>query len=335
MLQPRLRFATLLCVPALASTAVAQNAFRPLPLPLEWNRWGVDPTVAPRRAATATFLELDQLAAEPDARTFLEAELHADFTGTGNLEGGGEVATQRGGWAVTFGRELGAERLATFSIETDGYFYDLGGNAVLVPGAAEPFNDLYEARFSGVVRTPDDGSLGWFGGMCLTLGGEDEADPSESLSVGGIGGFRWSQDPKLAVECGIAALSRLEDDLWIWPFLGLEWQATERVSVEAHGTSLQANFDFADRWRTFARAEYSLHQFRLNDDNPLPSGVLRDETIRAGLGLERRGEDVTFALFGGVDLWRELSTLADGGAKVAEAEVDTVPFLAVTLRVHL
>lgn len=335
MVQKTVRSATLLFAPALASTAFAQNAFRPLPIPADSSKWGIDLSAAPGHSSAATFETLDRLAAEPGERTFLDARARAGFSAGGNLEGGGDVSVQDGGWAVTFGRELGDDRLAAFSIETNGRFYDLGGNSTLVPGSSKPFNDVYEARFSGVMRSRDDGLLGWFGGMSVALGGEDEADPAESLTVGGMGGFRWSQSPKLAVEFGVAALSRLEDDAWVWPFLGFEWQATDRLSFEARGTSLQATLELDERWRTFARAEYLLQQFRLNDDNPLPSGVLRDETIRAGVGLERRGDDVSFEMFGGFDLWRELSTLADGGADVAEAEVDSAPFVALTLRVRL
>ncbi|MCK6445179.1 MAG: hypothetical protein L6Q99_02195 [Planctomycetes bacterium] len=318
--------ALVLVLPAFGALAHAQNAFRPLPLPSDWGRWGA----GLESKAGGSFESLDALAAEPDERTFVEARAHGLVTGSGSLEGGGDVATQAGGWSVTFGRELGEERLAAFSIETNGYFYDFGPGTALVPGSSQPFNDLYEARVSGLVRTEGDG-LGWFAGLSATLGGEDEADASEALAVGGLGGFRWSRSPDTAVEFGIAAQSRLEDDAWLWPFLGFEWQATERLSFEARGTSVQANVDWNESWRTFARAEYLLRQFRLNDDSPLAQGVLRDETIRAGLGLERRGENVSFELFAGFDLWRELSTLASGGAGVAEAEVDSAPFLAFSL----
>jgi hypothetical protein len=131
-------------------------------------------------------------------------------------------------------------------------------------------------------------------------------------------------------------LSRLEDDPWIWPFLGLKWRPNDELTLEAKGTSIEARYALDPTWSLFARAEYQLRQFRLNDDNPLPSGVFRDEEIRAGAGISRRSSSgFKFDLYGGLNLWRELSTLDQDGGKVSEVEADTTPFVAISLQLSV
>lgn len=317
-----------------ASSANAQNAFRPLPeLPdlVEW------PGRAGAPAPSSASLWFDQLEADshlPRERTFVEVRALADVALGANFQGGGSLASQRGGWEAVIGTELGDERIAAFSVRTEAFFYNLSGANGLVPGESEPFNDLYRASFAGVVRSSNEAGPGWFGGFHVALGGEDDADARDALIVGGAGGIRYRASEKLQVELGVAALSRLEDDTWIWPYLGFRWQAADWLEFAAHGTQVEARAQLGEHWSVVGRAEYALQQFRLNDDNPLPGGVVRDEEIRAGIGLERRHtEGLTIELLAGFNLWRELSTLDRAGQDVAEDELETTPFIALTLSV--
>lgn len=317
----------------LAAPALAQNAFRPLPAVPDAFAGAAGPTAT---VASSYMEELEQAASAPRPRSFFDARAFGEASASSNLDGGGDVATQRGGWQVQFGSRLADERLAAFSVSTEAWFYNFGGATQLVPGNSKPFNDLYRASVSGVVRTPPTEGAGWFAGFELALGGEDEASPRDALVAGGVGGVHYVASKDLAVDVGIAVLSRLEDDPWIWPFLGLKWQATDRLSFEARGTTLEGRLALDEAWSLFGRAEYQLRQFRLNDNNPLPSGVFRDEEIRAGVGVSRRGGDgFEVELFGGLNLWRELSTLDRDGVKQSELEVDPAPFVAFSLKLSV
>lgn len=316
-----------------ATAASAQNSFRPLPELPELHDW---PGPAARTTAATRFDELEAQAEAPRERSFVEVRALADFVSSANFDGGGSLASQSGGWVATLGTELGDERIAALSIRTEAFFYNLGGANELVPGENEPFNDLYRASISGVVRSTADGAPGWFGGFHLSLGGEDDAATNESLVVGATGGMRYKPSEALDLELGVAALSRLEDDAWIWPYVGFRWRATPWLEVAAQGTALEASARVADRWRLLGRAEYSLRQFRLNDDNPLPSGVLRDEEIRAGVGVEyASGRGFGVEVLAGINLWRELSTFDRDGQAVTEDELDVTPFVAFALRLSL
>lgn len=314
------------------STALAQNAFRPLPELPELVEWPGRASAAPRSPAALWFDQLEADSELPRERTFVEVRALADVSLGANFQGGGSLASQRGGWEATIGTELGDERIAALSVRTEAVFYNLGGSTGLVPGESEPFNDLYRASFAGVVRSSDSAGPGWFGGFHVALGGEDDADARDALIVGGAGGVRYRASEELQVELGVAALSRLEDDTWIWPYLGFRWRAAEWLELAAQGTQLEARAQLSEHWSLVGRAQYALQQFRLNDDNPLPGGVVRDEEIRAGVGLERRqASGLTFELMAGLNLWRELSTLDRNGQNIAEDELETTPFVALTL----
>lgn len=315
---------------ALTSSARAQSAFRPLPrLP------DIDAFVTAGGTSSAVpaplFDAIEQEADVEGPRTFVDARVFLNASENSNLADGGTFSAQRGGWSATIGRKLGDETLAALELSTEATFYNFGGNTTLVPGSTDPFNDLYRASLAGTIQTPIDAHTSYFAGIELALGGEDEADARESLSIGAAGGVRHRANEDFELTAGVAVLSRLEDDPWIWPWLGFEWRANEWFDVEAQGTEIEAHAALNDHWRVLGRAEYLIRQYRLNSDNPLPSGVFRDNDIRLGLGLERSGEDgFHVELLGGVSLWRELSTLDKNGAHVTETEADPALFVALS-----
>lgn len=321
----------ILAMSAVAAPSWAQNAFRPLPAvpDAEWNSAGAG---AAARIAPSYLEQLERAAELPRSEHFVEVRGFADAQGAANLEGGGDVSMQHGGWSAMLGTELDGELLGALSVSTEAFFYNFGGAGTLALGDDEPFNDLYRTRVAGAVRTPSSDGIGWFSGFELAFSGEDEAPTNESMSVGGLGGVRYGAGRTLDVELGVAAQSRLEDDPWFWPYIGFRWRPTDALSFQARGTSLESRFEFATDWSVFARAEYELHQFRLSDDHPTAKGVFRDEQIRAGVGLARRAHNgLGFQIFGGVDVWRELSSFDRDGTRLAEVEPDSAPFVAIDL----
>jgi hypothetical protein len=136
------------------------------------------------------FDALEQEADVEAPRTFVDARVFLNASEGSNLADGGTLLAQRGGWSATIGRKLGDETLAALEISTEATFYNFGGNTTLVPGSSNPFNDLYRASLAGTLQTPIDGNTSYFAGIELALGGEDEADARESLSIGAAGGVR-------------------------------------------------------------------------------------------------------------------------------------------------
>lgn len=317
---------TALAALALTSGAAAQSGFRPLPhLPR------LDPWLLSVGGAASPLLD----EAPPAPSTTLDARLFFSAHAEGDLENGGAVATQRGGWAATFGQRFGDQRTAALELSAEAHFYDLQGATTLVPGNSEPFNDLYRAGLSGQLRTDVDRRIAYFVGFELELAGEDDASFTDSLSVGAAGGVTISSRERLKLSLGLAALSQLEDDPWIWPWLGFEWRASERLELSAHGTDLEARLQLSESLDCVARIDYTLRQFRLSEDGPAAGGALRDEDIRAGLGLEWQiDEGVALSVSGGFSAWREL-TVFDKSGHATEDEIDPSPFVAFSLSLGL
>jgi hypothetical protein len=328
---------------ALAPLASGQSSFRPLPdSALLHSTWagdlglgGVPPDVTARTAAL--FESLEQAAELQGPTSFSELRFDAWAGRGGDFSGApGSLATQRGSWTARLARRLGGGELVSFEVETEASFYDLGGATQLVPGNSDPFNDLYRARFAASVATDPAEEVSFFTGVEATLGGEDEVDPLDALTAGGMGGVRYRASEDLALSLGIAAQSRLEDDTWIWPFVAFDWRLGDDLVLSAAGPRLELRGALDERWTGLLRADYEMRQYRLNDDGPLPDGVLRDEEIHVGAGLEyEAGRNVSLQLLGGATLWRELNVLDEGGSQVSETEVEASPFVAFTLRASL
>src|SRR5262249_39594966 len=153
-----------------------------------------------------------------------------------DLEGGGSLTTQRGGWTATLGRQLDHERVAALELTAEADFYDFSGSTTVVPGSTNPFNDLYRASLCGQLRTQIDPRTAYFAGVELALGGEDGASVAGTLSVGAAGGVTITSGERLSLSLGLAAMSQLEDDLWLWPWLGIDWKANDWFELEARGT---------------------------------------------------------------------------------------------------
>jgi hypothetical protein len=320
-------FATL----ALASSAAAQSGFRPLPqLP------NLDPWLLTKRAGEA---DVEPAApvdpASGELTTTIDARIFVSASRDSNLEGGGSVATQSGGWAAALGKRLDGERVVALELSAEAHFYDFSGANVLSPTNNQPFNDLYRAALCGQIHTQIDRRIAYFAGVELELAGEDGASVNDSLSVGALGGVTVTSSEHLSVSLGLAALSQLEDDPWIWPWLGFEWRANDWLELDARGTEFEARAKLGSSWTALTRVDYTLRQFRLSDDDPLSGGAFRDEDIRAGLGLEWKADDgVQLSLLGGVSLWRELATFDTAGNRT-ENEVDPAPFVAFTFSMSL
>ena len=319
--------------------ASAQSAFRPLPTwaasPLDAG--GIGPIPAGYELAEAG-LALPE-AAEPararaGAQDFAALTLfgRADFGGDFQ-DGAGSLDTLRGGWGAVLGRAT-AEHLFAVELGVEGSFYRFDGSVPLSPSSDEPFNDLYHTYLAATFEThPASLGLGYFAGFETALGGEDEADLGDALTLGGIGGVRYRSNEALSLALGLAGVSRLEDDPLIWPFLGFDWRISDAWSLAILGPEIELGWALAEHWTLFAGAEYDLRQYRLNEDGPLAGAALRDEEIRLGGGFEwRPGGGFELRCEGGLTSWRELTTLADG-ATLGEFEVDGGAYAAVQLGV--
>ena len=320
-----------------APNAAAQAGFRPLPsLPARSFAYPVSAAApAPGTENIGAIEAVGNLGAiQPDGDdpVFIEMELYGIGLRAGDSEAGpGDLETVRGGWRGRLGR---ATEHHVFGVEVglEGSFYSFGGNTNVAPGSDDPFNDLYQTSVAFSLETrPDDTGFGYFAGLETTLGGEDEIGPFDGLTLSGVGGVRYRKNEDVSLSFGLAAQSRLEDDAIVWPFVGFDWRLAERWVLTLFGPEIELDYEVNERWTAFARADYDLRQFRLNDEGPLEGAALRDEEIRLGGGvLWSSPSGFAVRAETGLVMWRELNFRNDGEL-VTQTEFDPAPYAALEL----
>ncbi|MHC4375973.1 MAG: hypothetical protein ACYS26_05180 [Planctomycetota bacterium] len=272
--------------------------------------------------ADQTFERLSREPGQAESEMFVSLDVGITALHDSNVrDGSGQVAVQRGGWRAVVGRRNQVGDEVALHIESEASFYDFGGATGLTPANDDPFNDLYETRLGASFRSALSQESSAFGGFEIVLGGEDEVQFEEGLTLGGLTGVEVRVHEELALSAGIAAASRLEDDAFVIPFLGFDWRPTEGLRLGAEGPRAEIEVALDDDWSLELAAAYELRQFRLNEDGPANGGAFRDEQIHAAAELAYQPEPgVRLTATVGSALWREYSVLGNDGSLLGEIE---------------
>ena len=332
------------------TTTRAQSTARPLPaISLKSPAWSMvsgfaATSVDPARAAlseasaatapTATEGGAWRPTSTRGVEDFSSLEVFAQARGAANfMDTAGSIEAQRAGFDALIGRRTPGKSAWALHVANESSFYSFGKSSTLVPGEARPFNDLYQTSVGLQFAASAGSKMSWLGGFEVTMAGEDLVNPTDSLLVGGLGGVRYAIDESVDFSFGLAGESRLEDDTWVLPFFGMDWRITDSTRFEIQGSEMRLEQRLTERLALNLGAAYDIRQFRLNDSNPVASGVFRDEEIRVTAGL-----DWTFAESGhlgleiGQVMWNELTVLDSAGGLVGQTEAEKAPFIGLSLR---
>jgi len=276
---------------------------------------------------------LSSIADEDADPIFVDTRLFGYASPSRDFEGGGHLRIQRLGWEAEIGRRVGDRASFTVGVRAEGSFYDLSAAPDLGFASAKPFNDLYETALSSTLTSAIGARTTIFTSADLIVAGEDDVSIGDAATVNVVTGARRQQTENLAVELGLGVRTRLEDDPWIVPYFGLDWNVDDHWKVRVAGTDARIERDLGRAWSIFGVGRYELRQYRLNDDAPVSSGIVRDEQIEAGLGLAWRPRaGVSFSGSAGTTLWQELSTYDADGHKLGEDELDAGLWFALELK---
>jgi hypothetical protein len=248
-----------------------------------------------------------------------------------DLDDGGDVSTTRaGGELDLLAIRLGDKFRGTVALGIEGSWYDFSGNTNLIPGADDmPFSQLLTTSLSlnSFYALAEKWSL--FGSVRIAASGESDVDIGDALTFGGAFGARYKISDTFALTFGTAASTQLEDNVTVIPFLGVDWEISQTLRLRSQGTTLNLEQALTERWSAALSAGFESRQFRLNDDSPLPEGVIRDRLI--GLGLSPPGDclppppSIPPAI-----VYRELEALNRDGLEVGEQDVDPAPFIFIS-----
>ena len=164
-------------------------------------------------------------------------------------------------------------------------------------------------------------------------GGEADADVRSSLYYGGFVGFNYQVAKDVWLGAGVGVQTEFEDSPLIVPLVTLKWQINDRWALEADGLNGKLSYALNDAWSVFVDGRYEFRQFRLDDGNIVPEGVLSDESVPFSLGVTYAPQPA-FSAFAavGVVAWREFELLDEDGGDVSTTEADPTAFVAVGLK---
>ncbi len=257
------------------------------------------------------------------------------------IDSGGDYSVTRAG------ARLGLTYIATPTVVVSAgirgalHAYDFSGSTGF--GGADPWDDI--GIVDGDARLVYILNPRWsvFGAAALQYAGESGADLGDSFTAGGGGGVRYAPSERFSLGVGLFTMSRIEDEMGIYPIFDLEWRfaddwvlrTTSRDPANEGRAGLEVGWTFIPDWELAAGAYWAQLRFRLDEDGATPGGI---------------GEETAYPVFGRLSWspsprWR-LSLLAgstlggqllledSGGNEVMEDDTDAAWFVALAGRVE-
>ncbi|MGD9690057.1 MAG: hypothetical protein AB7K52_10430 [Phycisphaerales bacterium] len=204
-----------------------------------------------------------------------------------NLQGdGGSLRVDRfaAGGNLIVGPEKDLQISIIFNYERSNY--RLRG-ARLAPGGTQLLSDVDAYDFIPNFELRLGPDWGVFGGGILAWAGEDGADFGDSARYGGFGGVRWLISDKLNFALGLTVITRLEEDVSVFPIIGIEWEFAEHWRLLTEGPGVKLEYDPTDYLILRLRVAYNTREYRLDEANPaMPSGIFRDASVPITFGAD-------------------------------------------------
>jgi len=213
-----------------------------------------------------------------------------------------------------------------FGSEWSNYEWN-GGNLFFDP-TVDPFDDVFIYRIGATYSQQQDDHWTWFAGGSVQTAHETGTEFTNTLTYGLTGGAIYAVNPDVQVGLGVSARTQLEDNTVVFPYPILRWQMDERWSVE----TMSFGFGNGGGGR-LTYGSYDRREFRLDNEDYLPDGVVFDTRIPVSLGvLWTPQPDFSLNLSVGVLAFQEFRLDNRNGDKVIQMETD--PTAIANLSLH-
>ncbi len=272
---------------------------------------------------------LDFRDAAPDDRIGFALRGSATFDLAGDLDEG-DVAVNRIDTGLDISFALPENSRFILSVGSEYSWYEFDNATSLVPGVDDLLDRTTSFGLGGQLFVPLDDRWTAFGGASVTWAYEEDADVSEGFTAGGYAGANYRFDNGLKLGLAIAGGSRLEDDARIFGFPTIDWQINDQWRLRNIGPRLRLSYQQSDPLTLFAVGGWESREYRLDEDGPVPDGVLRDDRIAIEAGAEwspSRQIVITGSI--GAVVYNEYEVLDASGDEIGEDDAD------VALRLRL
>ena len=260
---------------------------------------------------------------------YFRADLDEDATNSG------DVSVSRFGLLPSLEVPIGDVSSLTFSGEFTYSFYDFDGTGIFLDDN-ELMEDAYEAGLSVNWGSSLGGNWTYFLGGGARLSAEAGADVSESWTWRAFGGIGYRISERFVLGGGVAVSSELEDDVLIVPLITAFYQIDDKWMLTAGGGPAAAGRTLGGTltWQATPdvgvsfTAAWDRREFRLDDDGPIPDGVMTDSRVDFVLGLNWAVADGVFLrIEGGVSAFQEYEFQDEDGADVLDTDTDPAGFV--------
>lgn len=288
-------------------------------------------------AAASTALAQPRAAGQRTPGTFSFAVSgraeHSFDTDLKNIPGSYSVSRVQSGLGVGY---FVTEQLRLgLDFENEQSFYDFDAAATFIPGTSKPFSHISTYGLTPNLSYSLDQQWTLIGSGLFDWSQEHGSPDSDGFTGGGLVGVRYALSDDLALTFGLIARSRLEKStLWL-PLVGVEWKIDDTLSLAVRGPGAVVTAKINDQWSAFFDGEFRSREFRLDEDNPLPDGVIRDRRFVVGAGV--RYQPAPFfdiSLRGGAVVWQEFRVDNNNGDEQREIESDPTPFIGLSATVR-
>jgi hypothetical protein len=197
-----------------------------------------------------------------------------------DMEGGGSFAVNRYFAEVGVAHMWSFDRMVAFSAgfgQDDYQFSNVG---------TQPWNNINSYRMSMFARWRVSDQWVLFASPSIRSYGETGVDFDDALVGSFFGGASYTFGDHLTLGPGLVIAGQIEDETRYFPVLLVNWNITERLSLETGGgfaatagPGLSLTYTISDRWKAGLTGRYEMMRFRLNRDGLAKNGVGEDRSV--------------------------------------------------------
>lgn len=291
---------------------------------------------------TASTVRAQESAPSDDAPKKRPLEYHfkvaAEHDFKAEVDGPGKAGVSRAKGEFTLGVPVGDHNQLGFTLAGERSWYDFDHADKLSPGFSRPFDDTREISLSANLFIRQAEQWGWYVAGIVLSSIEDGAKTSDSLTYGGMAGFRYFFSETLSAGAGVGVLTRLEDSALPVPAIDLDWQFAPQWRLHTQGgrdVGVTLEFSPTERLTLSLDAAYEYRAYRLDDQGLAPKGVASDQRIPVAVGVSWDAtENITLAVRGGAYVWQRYKVEDRTGSEISQADTNPQGFVMVSVQIE-
>ena len=265
------------------------------------------------------------------------------YQGDADLDKGGSYSSSRFNIEVGHGYGWSSRTSVSLALSYTNDNYSFAENKQGGFSAGAPWDTVHTYSISAPVRMEMSESWSVLLIPSIRSTGESSAEFEDTVTGGAIAGFAYRFGDRLTIGPGLGVLSQLEESVSVFPFLVIDWQITDRLSLETgrglaatQGPGLTLTYRPDEHWSFGVGGRYEKLRFRLDEAGDIPGGIGEETSIplffSCSYDFTRK---VRLSFVGGVEAGAELQVEDAEGNTIAEESADPSFFGGMTFNIRL